>query len=635
MPTLSATFKLNNMFSSAVDKIYNSTVKAKNAILGASKSADGFGKKLSGMKKSSDSATSSLKRLAASAISIAGVLKGLDITDAYTNTNARLSMINDGLQTQAQLNDKVFQAAQRSRGSYMEMASAVSKMNLLAGDTFKTNDEAIAFTELLTKSLKVSGASQGEQSSAFLQLTQALAAGKLQGDEFRSIMENAPMVAQAIADFTGKSKGELKEMSAEGTITADIIKNAMFMAADDIESKFSKMPKTFGDTWNLIKNEGIKAFGGIMTSLNNMLNSANGQALVNGLLQGINLLAAGATWLFDTIAAGGPVVQTVLATAAIFAGLWAANMLVSAAASLAAYWPLLLIAGALFLLMMICNQTGITFAQVFGFIGALFFGLFAVAYNVVASVWNLFVSLAEFLGNLFVDPVSNIINLFVNMANSVLGIIKSLAGALDAVFGTNLAGAVGGLMSGLKGVGDAVKSDKYKSFDEFRMEYKDVSSMADLGSKLGSSFGSGIDNFGGFSDLNINPNAGGGIDYSKYMTALPSTGGLGGGGGIGGGSGGGGLGGGKGLGSAGNPATVKGSGTGGTLNVSLSDEDIDYLRQLAERDYVARIAQNTLAPNIKVEFTGPINQTADVDKVANRLTQILRDEIETAPEGLY
>lgn len=626
MPTLSATFKLNNMFSSAVDKIYNSTIKAKNAILGASKVADNFGKKLSGMKKSSDSATSSLKGLAASAISIAGVLKGLDITDAYTNTNARLAMINAGLQTQAQLNDKVFQAAQRSRGSYMEMASAVSKMNLLAGDTFKTNDEAIAFTELLTKSLKVSGASQGEQSSAFLQLTQALAAGKLQGDEFRSIMENAPMVAQAIADFTGKSKGELKEMSAEGTITADIIKNAMFMAADDIESKFSKMPKTFGDTWNLIKNKGIKAFSGVMTSLNNMLNSANGQALVNGLLQGINLLAAGATWLFDTIAAGGPVVQTVLATAAIFAGLWAANMLISAAASLAAYWPLLLIAGALFLLMMICNQTGITFAQVFGFIGALFFGLFAVAYNVVASVWNLFVSLAEFLGNLFVDPVSNIINLFVNMANSVLGIIKSLAGALDAVFGTNLAGAVGGLMSGLKGVGDAVKSDKYKSFDEFRMEYKDVSSMADLGAKLGSSFGSGIDNFGGFSDLNINPDAGGVIDYSKYMTSMPSAGGLGGAGGGGGG---------KGLGSAGNPATVKGSGTGGTLNVSLSDEDIDYLRQLAERDYVARIAQNTLAPNIKVEFTGPINQTADVDKVANRLTQILRDEIETAPEGLY
>ena len=248
MPTLSAVFKLNNQFSSAVDKIYNSTVKAKNAILGASKSADDFGKKLSGMKKSSDSANSSLKGLIASAVSVAGVMKGLDITDAYTNTNARLAMINDGLQTQAQLNDKVFQAAQRSRGSYMEMASAVSKMNLLAGDTFKTNDEAIAFTELLTKSLKVSGASQGEQSSAFLQLTQALAAGKLQGDEFRSIMENAPMVAQAIADFTGKSKGELKEMSAEGTITADIIKNAMFMAADDIESKFSKMPKTFGDT---------------------------------------------------------------------------------------------------------------------------------------------------------------------------------------------------------------------------------------------------------------------------------------------------------------------------------------------------------------------------------------------------
>ena len=626
MPTLSAVFKLNNQFSSAVDKIYNSTVKAKNAILGASKSADDFGKKLSGVKKSSDSANSSLKGLIASAVSVAGVMKGLDITDNYTNTIARLKMINDGLQTQAQLNDKVFQAAQRSRGNYTEMASAVAKMNLLAGDTFKTNDEAIAFTELLTKSLKVSGASQGEQSSAFLQLTQALAAGKLQGDEFRSIMENAPMVAQAIADFTGKSKGELKEMSAEGTITADIIKNAMFMAADDIESKFATMPKTFGDTWNMIKNEAMMAFSGVMTSLNNMLNSANGQALVNGLLQGINLLAAGATWLFDTIAAGGPVVQTVLATAAILAGLWAANMLISAAASLAAYWPLLLIAAGLFMVMMLLNQTGITFAQVFGFIGMLLFSFFAVAYNVVALVWNLFVSLAEFLGNLFVDPIGSIVNLFVGMANSVLGILQDLARAIDSVFGTNLAGAVGGLMTGLKSVGDAVKSDKYKSFDEFRMDFADSTSAAELGKKLGTSFGSGIDNFG-FGDLGINPNAGGGIDYSQYMTAMPSTGGLG---GIGGGSGGG-----KGLGSAGNPATVKGSGAGGSLNVSLADEDIDYLRQLAERDYVARIAQNTLAPNIRVEFSGPINQTADVNAVASRIGQILRDEIETAPEGLY
>ncbi len=631
MPTLSAVFKLNNQFSSAVDKIYNSTVKAKNAILGASKSADDFGKKLSGMKKSSDSANSSLKGLIASAVSVAGVMKGLDITDNYTNTIARLKMINDGLQTQAQLNEKVFQAAQRSRGNYTEMASAVAKMNLLAGDTFKTNDEAIAFTELLTKSLKVSGASQGEQSSAFLQLTQALAAGKLQGDEFRSIMENAPMVAQAIADFTGKSKGELKEMSAEGTITADIIKNAMFMAADDIESKFATMPKTFGDTWNMIKNEAMMAFSGVMTSLNNMLNSANGQALVNGLLQGINLLAAGATWLFDTIAAGGPVVQTVLATAVILAGLWAANMLISAAASLAAYWPLLLIAAGLFMVMMLLNQTGITFAQVFGFIGMLLFSFFAVAYNVVALVWNLFVSLAEFLGNLFVDPIGSIVNLFVGMANSVLGILQDLARAIDSVFGTNLAGAVGGLMTGLKSVGDAVKSDKYKSFDEFRMDFADSTSAAELGKKLGTSFGSGIDNFG-FGDLGINPNAGGGIDYSQYMTAMPSTGGLG---GIGGGSGGGGLGGGKGLGSAGNPATVKGSGAGGSLNVSLADEDIDYLRQLAERDYVARIAQNTLAPNIRVEFSGPINQTADVNAVASRIGQILRDEIETAPEGLY
>ena len=165
----------------------------------------------------------------------------MDLTDTYTNTSARLSMITDSMEEQKQLQRDIFAAANRSRGSYIEMANASAKLKMLAGDTFGSNLEAVGFSELLTKSLKVSGAGKAEQNSAFLQLTQAMTSGKLQGDEFRSVMENAPMVADAIAKYMGKSKSELKDLSSKGVITADIIKGAMFNAADEINDKFAKI----------------------------------------------------------------------------------------------------------------------------------------------------------------------------------------------------------------------------------------------------------------------------------------------------------------------------------------------------------------------------------------------------------
>src|SRR5690606_22944551 len=194
------------------------------------------------------------------AAAIAGAVKGMNIADEYTNTAARLKLINDGLQTQEELQNKIFEAANRSRGSYNEMANAVAKMGLLAKDAFSSNDELIAFTELVQKSFKISGADPSEQAGAMRQLTQAMASGRLQGDELVSIMENAPMIFEAIAKYMGVSKGELKKLSSEGVITADVIKNAMFMAAGDIDKAFAKMPMTFGDIWNKIKNGALKAF---------------------------------------------------------------------------------------------------------------------------------------------------------------------------------------------------------------------------------------------------------------------------------------------------------------------------------------------------------------------------------------
>jgi tape measure domain-containing protein len=233
---------------------------------------------------------------AASAIyTIKSALQGLssvtNVSDEFILTNARLDLMNDGLVDTAQLQDKILASAQRSRAEYGATASSIAKMGILAKDAFNSTEEIVAFTELMNKSFKVGGAGIQEQTSAMYQLTQAMAAGKLQGDEFSSIMENAPMVASAIAEFTGKSKGELKEMSSEGLITADIIKGALFAAADDINGKFATMPKTFGDTWTSVKNQTLEAFQPVMERMNEFVNSDGFQTFSNNAMRGITWVA--------------------------------------------------------------------------------------------------------------------------------------------------------------------------------------------------------------------------------------------------------------------------------------------------------------------------------------------------------
>jgi tape measure domain-containing protein len=195
------------------------------------------------------------------------IKKITDLADSMTSTGARLDLMNDGLQTTEELQNKIFQSAQRSRTAYTDTAAAVSKLGILAKDAFSSNEEMIAFAELMNKQFKIGGASVQEQTSAMYQLTQAMAAGKLQGDEFRSIMENAPLLAQAIAEKMGKTVGELREMSSEGLITADVIKSAMFSAADETNAKFAQLPMTFGQVTTVIGNTLLQAFEPVIQTI--------------------------------------------------------------------------------------------------------------------------------------------------------------------------------------------------------------------------------------------------------------------------------------------------------------------------------------------------------------------------------
>lgn len=223
--------------------------------------------------------------------------KATAVSDKFASIKARIDLINDGSQSTASIMDKVYQASERSRGSYTDMLDSVAKLNMLAKDSFSSNDEAIAFVEQLNMQFKLSGANVNEVNSAMTQLTQAMAAGRLQGDEFNSVMENAPMLAQAISQEMGVPIGQLKELGSEGAITADVIKSALFNSADETQAKFAQMPMTFQDVGQQLSNAMFQAFQPVMEELSSMTASEDFKTAIDGIgiaIQAMAIVATGA-----------------------------------------------------------------------------------------------------------------------------------------------------------------------------------------------------------------------------------------------------------------------------------------------------------------------------------------------------
>lgn len=220
----------------------------------------------------------SLKGLLKTALASIAVVKtakqAINMSDEYANMHARLDMIRDGTQTTEQLQKSIYTSAQRTGSAYTTMANGVAKMRMQAGDVFQNNGETIAFLETMNKSFVVGGASIEEQKSAMLQLTQAMASGKLQGDELRSLAETSPALIQAIANKLGVSRGEVKKLGADGKITADIVKTAMLEASDTIDKQFRNMPLTWGRAWQNFLNFVTKAFEPISIKINQIVNSS-------------------------------------------------------------------------------------------------------------------------------------------------------------------------------------------------------------------------------------------------------------------------------------------------------------------------------------------------------------------------
>ena len=651
MPTLSAMFRLMDGYSTTINKFIGKVDAASTKTLGASKNTDKLNDSMDRTGRVAEVASSGVAKFVGTVASLAAVKKVMDLTDTYTNTNARLAMITKSLEEQKALQDDIFAAANRARGQYDDMANAVAKMKMLAGDAFGSNQEAIGFTELLQKSLKVSGAGTSEQQSAFLQLTQAMASGKLQGDEFRSIMENAPMVANAIAKYLDVSKGELKELSSDGAITAEIIKNAMFDSADDINEKFKAMPQTFGDVWNRIKNAGTQAFGGVFQKINNILNSDAGQRSINNLIGAIYLAGDAMEGFIDFCVTAWPMVSPFIWAAVAAVGAYALVLgisnglaLISAVrtgaqavsigilalalwASSGATWaevtaqlglnsalyacPIVWIVGLILVLIAVfyaavaaVNHFSGSTISATGIIGAVIGGWVAAVINYFIMMYNMIAEVVNFFANVWNDPIAAVKILFYDLASTVIGYIAEMARSIETIInripGVNVQISAG-LDNFKAGLEKAATEAKDAAGWEEVVKKKDFLNGADFANK-GYDLGAGLADrasnlFSGFA-----PKDPKGLDYSQFATA-------------------------------GNPATVKGTGKGGAVKVE-NEEDIEWMRRLAERDYIARIAQNTLAPNIKVEFSGPITKEADTDNIMSHVSEQLKEMIATAPEGV-
>lgn len=258
-------------------------------------------------------------RIISAYASFQGIKKIIDMSDEFTQTTARLNLMNDGLQTTEELQRKIYASAERSRASYATQADIVAKLGQRAGSAFKNNDETIAFAENLSKMFVIAGASQQEMASASLQLTQALGSGVLRGEELNAVFESAPNVIQAIADYMDKPIGKIREMAADGQITASIVKNALLSATDKINAQFDKMPKTWGQIFTSMKNKAIKALQPVLDKVNELANNPQVVEFANNMMTALGMVGIAilniielASWMASFISENWSIISPII-----------------------------------------------------------------------------------------------------------------------------------------------------------------------------------------------------------------------------------------------------------------------------------------------------------------------------------
>lgn len=548
-----------------------------------------------------------------------GIQKAVNLSDTYTQTTARLNLMNDGLQTTEELQQKIFNSAQRSRASYLDTTQVISKLGLLAKNAFSNNDEMIGFAELMNKQFKIGGASLQEQTSAMYQLTQAMASGRLQGDEYRSIIENAPLLAKSIEDYminVKKVKGTMKDWASDGLLTANVIKSAMFRSAEEVNKTFATMPRTWGEVWTSISNRLLIAMSPILKVINKL--AQNWEILEPIVIAGavalgsyiLALTSLGTISTIISIKEGIRTARTMIQTGATISATIAQHGLNTALLACPITWIIagvVAVIGIFYAVIAVINKFQGTSLSATGMIVGAFFTLWAVIKNVFFGITDILAGFFNYLVNPFIRFVNFVYNLFkgnwrsaiINFISdtisNILGMFEKLATAMDRILGTKKREIFINLQNDLqKKTQEAIvkfaPDDNYKRLiNPMNLGGKDLLGLKNniTRSNYGESYKKGFD-FGNSIANNQTENYLKNIDINTGKTADSIYG------------------------------TV---------------EELEYMRSLAEQQAINKFT----TAEIKIEQTNHnnLNQGADVDGIMDRLTKGLSNAIEMSAEGVY
>jgi len=635
-----------------------------------------FNQEISAGTQQANELTNTIKRAVAAYVSIQSVGKALNISDELVQTTSRLNMMNDGVQTTAELVNMVYAAAQDARGSFSQMADVVARFGNNAKDAFSSSEEVVAFADLIQKQMTIAGASTQEAANAELQLSQALGSGVLRGDELNSIFEQAPNLIQNIADYLDVPIGKIREMAADGELSADVVKAAIFSAADDINSKFNEMPMTWGQIWQSMQNTALIAFQPVLQRLNDLANSEAFQTFIQGAIEAMATLAnillnvfdlavsigtfIGDNWsiiapiVYGIVAAltayiaisaivaaingvmamaeGVKAAAQMMATGATFAETAAQQGLNAALMACPLTWIIMLILALIVVIFAVCNaiakMTGIAnsgFGVITGGVNVViqfFKNLGLTVANIALGIGNAIAALASNMMTAFHNAICNVQSWFCNLLSTACSVIENIAAALNKLPFVSFD------YSGISSAAD----DYAAKASEAAGNKEDYTSISDA-------FNEGFTTFDAFQDgwasdaFNAGAAWGDGVadKVSNFslsdvfgQTDIPNVGDY----------------------TSGFNDAIANSGIGdgvgsiddntGKIKDSLdvTEEDLKYLRDIAEQEAINRFT----TAEINVDMSGmqnTVNSGDDIDGFMTKLTDSVNEAVDNMTEGVH
>ena len=635
-----------------------------------------FNQEISAGTQQANELTNTIKRAVAAYISIQSVGKALNISDELVQTTSRLNMMNDGVQTTAELVNMVYAAAQDARGSFGQMADVVARFGNNAKDAFSSSEEVVAFADLIQKQMTIAGASTQEAANAELQLSQALGSGVLRGDELNSIFEQAPNLIQNIADYLDVPIGKIREMAADGELSADVVKAAIFSAADDINSKFNEMPMTWGQMWQSMQNTALIAFQPVLQRLNDLANSEAFQTFIQGAIEAMATLANILLNVFDlavsigtfigdnwsiiapivygivaaltayiaisaivaaingvmAIAEGVKAAAQMMATGATFAETAAQQGLNAALMACPLTWIIMLILALIVVIFAVCNaiakMTGIAnsgFGVITGGVNVViqfFKNLGLTVANIALGIGNAIAALASNMMTAFHNAICSVQSWFYNLLSTALSVIEGICAALNKLPFVEFD------YSGISSAAD----DYAAKASEAAGNKEDYQSISDA-------FNEGFTTFDAFQDgwasdaFNAGAAWGDGVadKVSNFslsdvfgQTDIPNVGDY----------------------TSGFSDAIANSGVGDGIgniddntgkikdSLDITEEDLKYLRDIAEQEAINRFT----TAEINVDMSGmqnTVNSGDDIDGFMTKLTDSVNEAVDNMTEGVH